>query len=71
VVAAVLDDMDCRRAPLTTGTETRRTMEFLTAMYKSAQTGESVRSGSIGPGDPFYHALKVSPAALGNSCRSG
>ena len=67
VVAAVLDDMHYGRAPLTTGTETRRTVELVTAMYKSAQTGESVRSGSIGPSDPFYHALMVSPAALGKS----
>lgn len=43
--------------PLTSGDEARRTIELLTAIYKSAFTGQPVLRGSIGPGDSFYSAL--------------
>jgi len=43
--------------PTTGGAEARRTLEFLTALYKSAFTGAAVARGSIVPGDPFYAAL--------------
>lgn len=43
--------------PLTSGNEARRTVELLTAIYKSAFTGETVGRGSIVPGDPFYAAV--------------
>jgi predicted dehydrogenase len=43
--------------PLTSGAEARRTLEFLTALYKSAYTGTTVTRGSILPGDPFYTVL--------------
>ncbi len=58
-------DMDEHRRPLTSGREARRTVELLTAIYKSSFTGEIVRAGSIGPGDPFYQAVHGSgpPAA--------
>ena len=35
----------------------RRTLEFLTAIYKSAYTGTIVTRGSIRPGDSFYEAM--------------
>ncbi|TVS20769.1 MAG: gfo/Idh/MocA family oxidoreductase [Planctomycetaceae bacterium] len=70
VVEALLGDMDAGRAPLTSGNETRRTIEFLAAMYKSAQTRQPVQAGSIDRSDPFYHAFSITPAALGNHYRS-
>jgi predicted dehydrogenase len=56
-LAALVADMDKGTRPLTSGHEARRTIELLTAIYKSAFTGEIVRAGSIGPGDPFYNAV--------------
>jgi predicted dehydrogenase len=49
--------MDEGGVPITAGAEARRTLEFLTALYKSAFTGAAVTRGSIRPGDPFYTAL--------------
>ena len=54
---ALVADMDANRRPLTSGNEARRTLELLTAIYKSAFTGETVRSGSIRAGDPFYESV--------------
>jgi predicted dehydrogenase len=56
-LAELVTDMDAGRRPLTSGHEARRTIELLTAIYKSAFTGEIVRAGSIRPGDPFYQAV--------------
>jgi predicted dehydrogenase len=56
-LAALISDMDDGRRPLTSGLEARRTVELLTAIYKSAFTGEIVRAGTITPGDPFYSAV--------------
>jgi predicted dehydrogenase len=50
-------DMDAQRRPLTSGPDARRTLELLTALYKSAFTGHPVTRGSIKPGDPFYTQL--------------
>jgi len=49
--------MDAGTAPATGGAVARGTIEFLTAIYKSAFTGAPVTRGSILPGDPFYSAL--------------
>jgi hypothetical protein len=43
--------------PITAGGEARRTIELLTAIYKSALTGQAVAHGSIVAGDPFYGAF--------------
>jgi len=56
-LAAFIADMDANRRPLTSGDEARKTLELLTAIYKSAFTGEIVTRGSIGRDDPFYSAL--------------
>ena len=56
-IGALLTDITAGTLPLTAGDEARRTIELLTAIYKSAFTGESVARGSIGPGDPFYTAF--------------
>lgn len=56
-LCAFVADRDAGRCPLTSGEEARKTLELLTAIYKSAFTGEIVTRGSIQPGDPFYQAL--------------
>jgi predicted dehydrogenase len=56
-LGALVANMDTRTRPLTSGHEARRTIELLTAIYKSAFTGEIVQAGSIRTGDPFYHAV--------------
>ncbi|MEM7033055.1 MAG: Gfo/Idh/MocA family oxidoreductase [Chloroflexota bacterium] len=56
-LATLLDDMEHDRQPLTSGNEARRTVEFLTSMFKSGFTGQPVQRGSITPDDPFYRAL--------------
>ncbi|MEV6304462.1 Gfo/Idh/MocA family oxidoreductase [Actinoplanes sp. NPDC051861] len=52
-LAAVLDALDAGDPPPVTIEETRRTMEFVAALYASAFTGAPVRSGEIGPDSPF------------------
>jgi predicted dehydrogenase len=56
-LAAFVANMDAGTRPLTSGPDARRTLELLTAIYKSAFTGEAVLRGSIQPGSPFYTAL--------------
>jgi predicted dehydrogenase len=56
-LVAMVGNMDASTIPLTSGHEARRTLEFLTAIYKSAFTGTTVLRGTIQPGDPFYAAL--------------
>ncbi|SEF79673.1 Predicted dehydrogenase [Nonomuraea solani] len=52
-LAAVLDALDRGEAPPVTAADTRRTMEFIAALYASAFTGERVRSGQITADSPF------------------
>ncbi|MFJ4839892.1 Gfo/Idh/MocA family protein [Streptomyces sp. NPDC088746] len=54
--ALVADIRGGRRHP-TSGAGGRQTLEFITALYKSAFTGTPVRAGDIGPGDPYYTEL--------------
>lgn len=54
---SVVASMDANTPPATGGAAARGTIEFLTALYKSAFTGAPVARGSIQPGDPFYSAL--------------
>jgi predicted dehydrogenase len=56
-LADFVADLDAGRRPLTSGPDARRTLELLTALYKSAFTGQPVTRGSIRPGDPFYDSL--------------
>ena len=62
-LAEFVADMDAGRRPMTSGDDARRTMELLTALYKSAFTNQPVTRGSIKPGDPFYTALHGGSAA--------
>ncbi|BET66633.1 Gfo/Idh/MocA family oxidoreductase [Opitutales bacterium ASA1] len=64
-LVALVDDMDHGRRPLTSGDESRQTIELLTAIYRSAFTGEIVRRGVIGAGDPFYEALNGGRTTVG------
>jgi predicted dehydrogenase len=56
-LAAFLADVDDGRRPMTSGDDARRTLELLTALYKSAFTGQPVTRSSIRKGDPFYSVL--------------
>ena len=55
--AEFIHNLDTGTRPLTSGDDARRTLDLLTALYKSAFTGRPVARGSILPGDPFYTAL--------------
>src|SRR5690606_33052845 len=56
-VAALLDSMDKGERPLVSGVEARRTIEFITALYKAAITGTPVRRGEITPNDTCYRSM--------------
>jgi predicted dehydrogenase len=43
--------------PLVSGDEVRRTIEFVTCLYKAAFTRQAVRRGSVVPGDAYYTRL--------------
>jgi predicted dehydrogenase len=60
-VSDLLDCMDQGRRPSTSGSGARRTLEFITSLYKAAMTGEPVLRGSIGQGDPFYSRMNGAP----------
>lgn len=62
-LADFVSDLDAGRRPQASGDDARRTLELLTALYKSAFTGLPVTRGSIRPPDPFYHALHGGLAA--------
>lgn len=57
----LLEAMDQGARPPSSGKESLRVLEFLAALYKSAHTGDVVRRGSIGPDDPFFHAMNGLP----------
>jgi hypothetical protein len=49
--------MDAGTRPAVSGEESRRTLDLLSSIYKSAFTGEIVRARTIGPGDRFHRAV--------------
>lgn len=53
-LASLLDSMDRNERPPASTLDVYPTLEFITAVYKSAAMGYVVRSGSLGPYDPFY-----------------
>jgi predicted dehydrogenase len=53
-LAAVLDSLDRAEPPSISSQEARQTLEFITRLYKAADSGQTVRRGSIGPDDPYY-----------------
>ncbi|GAB3172854.1 Gfo/Idh/MocA family oxidoreductase [Myceligenerans halotolerans] len=50
-------------APPVTAEDARGTFELAAAIYRSAFTGAPVRSGQIGPDDPFYESMRGSGPA--------
>ncbi|GAA0692755.1 Gfo/Idh/MocA family oxidoreductase [Streptomyces malaysiensis subsp. malaysiensis] len=54
---ALVADIRAGRRHATSGAGGRQTLEFITALYKSAFTDTPVRAGEIGPGDPYYTEL--------------
>lgn len=52
-----VEDLDARRRPLSSGPEMRRTIEILSAIYKSSATRAPVAAGSILPGDAYYDSI--------------
>lgn len=54
---ALVADIKAGRRHATSGAGGRQTLEFITALYKSAFTDVPVRAGDIAPGDPYYTAL--------------
>jgi predicted dehydrogenase len=60
-LAALLDTMDRGESPPVGTREVRRTIEFITGLYKAATVGQTIRRGSIGPDDPFYRHVAGHP----------
>lgn len=54
-LAALLDSFERGERPLVSGQESRRVIEFITALYKSAATGQPVSRGSITSPDAYYY----------------
>ncbi|HSI85046.1 MAG: Gfo/Idh/MocA family protein [Candidatus Methylacidiphilales bacterium] len=53
----VLDCLERNQRPLVSGAEARRTIEFISCLYKAASTGTVIKRGDVKPGDPFYHCI--------------
>lgn len=56
-LSALLDRWVERKKPELTVADARPTLEFLTALYKSAYESRPISRGEIGPGDIFYDAI--------------
>lgn len=59
----LLEHWHAGTTPDLTTAQSRSTLEFITALYKSSATGRAVERGEIGQGDPFYEALHGVAAA--------
>ena len=69
-LVAVFDALDAGVAPPVTLADTRRTMEFVAALYASAFTGERVHSGQIGPDSPFAVADERNGSPMGSGAHA-
>ncbi|GAA1581908.1 Gfo/Idh/MocA family protein [Actinoplanes couchii] len=56
-IGLLLDALDAGIEPPVSVGDTRRTMEFIAALYASAATGQQVRRGDIKDGHPFYGSM--------------
>jgi predicted dehydrogenase len=56
-LAAVYDALDAGEPPPVTLADTRRTLEFVAALYASAFTGERIHSGQIDLANPFAYQM--------------
>lgn len=52
----LLNSMDENVRPAVSGAESRRIIEFIASLYKSASTGHAVRRGDLTSDDPFYYS---------------
>jgi predicted dehydrogenase len=59
---AVLSALESGTEPPVSLSDTRLTVELITAIYASAFTGERIRRGELGPDSPFYHRMNGSGA---------
>lgn len=66
-LAWLLDSLDRKERPFVSGKESRRIIEFIASLYKSAASGLPVSRGSIGPGDPFYYSMSGQPVSVKSS----
>ncbi len=57
----LIDSMDQQTAPAVNGAESRRILEFIASLYKSAVTGQPVLRGELTPDDPFYYSNNGQP----------
>ncbi|HWC79974.1 MAG TPA: Gfo/Idh/MocA family oxidoreductase [Pseudonocardiaceae bacterium] len=76
-LALLLDAMDRGERPPVSGLDVRTTLELVTALYRSAFTGQPVRRDELGANDPFYHHLHggtpgwaPEPTALGEGTQA-
>jgi len=69
-LVALLDSMARGEQPLVSGPEARRTIAFVTALYKAAVTGAPVYPGTIRADDPFYTRISGTAGAAGAAWRT-
>ena len=53
----LLDSLERRERPRASGADGRRTLEFVTGMYRSAITGRPVLRAELTTDDPFYSSM--------------
>lgn len=63
---AVLGALERGETPWPGVADVRPTIEFLSSMYKSALTSQTITRGSILPGDPFYSSMNGKTDFSGN-----
>lgn len=68
-LAALIASRRRGEQPELTTRESRATLEFLTALYKSSAEGRTVLRGEIADGDPFYEALDAAGPARAEARR--
>jgi len=56
-LSALIEAFHAGDRPPASGADGRRSLEFISGLYKSAITRQPVRRDSLIPDDPFYHAL--------------
>jgi predicted dehydrogenase len=59
-LTGVLDAMDGQTDELVSMADIRPTFDLISSLYKAASTGQTVRRGSIVPGDPYYQHFAAS-----------
>lgn len=56
-LAELLDSMEAKERPRASGEEGRRTLEFIAALYQSAETGKSVKRSELRNAGTYYTAM--------------